>query len=298
MATKSRIQIARPDILRFFDELPPKIHRKADLARYLAEQRSFWRLTQETTAARFIDFLLQSTRLRKIEFPFPPPYRRDTRYVWGDVPLYEVMLTLKPGSYFTHYTAVYLHGLTEQVPKTTYLNHEQALASTSTGELSQKNIDAAFKRPVRVSGNVAETKQFRLCVISGKNTGNLGVIEEERSDASGHRLGRLRFTGVERTLIDIAVRPVYAGGAFEVLKAYRLAKDVVSVNRLAAMLKKLDYIYPYHQVIGFLLERAGYKASAVDLLRRFPQEFDFYLMHNMAQTEYVPQWRLHIPKGF
>ena len=39
------------------------------------------------------------------------------------------------------------------------------------------------------------------------------------------RVGKIRLTNIERTLIDIAVRPVYSGGVFEVLKAYRLAKD-------------------------------------------------------------------------
>ncbi len=99
--------------------------------------------------------------------------------------------------------------------------------------------------------------------------------------------GPLRFTNLERTLIDATVRPVYAGGVFEVRKAYELAKEKVSVNRLAALLQKLDYIYPYHQAIGFYLERAGYKVGLVSLLRRFPMEFDFYLAHDMGQTEYV-----------
>jgi predicted transcriptional regulator of viral defense system len=191
-----------------------------------------------------------------------------------------------------------MHGLTEQVPKTIYINQEQVHDSIPTGELTQQSIDAAFRRPVRVSRNVAVMKDLRICVISGKNTGGLGVIEEDKLDVHGRPVGKVRLTGIERTLIDIAVRPVYAGGVHEVLKAYRLAQGGVSVNRLAAMLKRLGYIYPYHQVIGFYLDRAGHKASSVDLLREFPREFDFYLTHKMAQTEYVAEWRLYVPKGF
>lgn len=294
----TRIQIAKPDILRFFDTLPVRVHKASDIARYLDEQREFWRLALSTTATQFIEFLCASAKLKQVEFAFPRPYRKETRYIWGEVPIYQVMLALKAGAYFSHYTAVHMHGLTEQVPKTIYLNQEQVLESSLTAELSQKNIDAAFRRPVRMSRNVAEVEDFRLCVISGKNTGKLGVIEEEKLDAYGRPMGRVRFTNVERTLIDIVVRPAYAGGVFEVLKAYRLAKDVVSVNRLVATLKKLGHIYPYHQAIGFYLERAGYKSSAIDLLSEFPREYDFYLTHKMAQTQYVPRWRLHIPEGF
>jgi predicted transcriptional regulator of viral defense system len=103
---------------------------------------------------------------------------------------------------------------------------------------------------------------------------------------------------LERTLIDITVRPVYAGGVFEVAKAFELAKDKLSVNALTAMLKKLKYTYPYHQAIGFYLERAGYKSSLTDLLRKIPMKFDFYLTHQKGETDFVKDWRLHIPKGF
>ena len=40
----------------------------------------------------------------------------------------------------------------------------------------------------------------------------------------------VRVTDLERTLIDIAVRPEYAGGVYEVLNVYRLAKGKVSAN--------------------------------------------------------------------
>ncbi|GMU34273.1 MAG: hypothetical protein AMXMBFR20_21450 [Planctomycetia bacterium] len=242
--------------------------------------------------------MLTSTKLSKVTFPFPKPYARETRFIWGDVDLREVMLTLKPNCHFSHYSAMQLHGLTEQVPKTTYINFEQQLASNPTGELAQKNIDAAFRRPVRTTKYIAETDQFRVCILNGKNTGYLGVEEIDHRPAGGGRKFKIRLTGIERTLIDVAVRPVYSGGVFEVFKAYRLARETVSVNKLAAMLQKLRFIYPYHQVIGYYLERSGYRSTQIDLLRRFPMEFDFYLEHNMKQTEYVKAWRLYVPKGF
>jgi hypothetical protein len=296
---RSRIQIAKPDIIKFFEELPEKVFRYSDLARNLTEQRSFWRLAQGTTTHDFIKFLISAAKLSEIVFPFLEPYYREVRYVWGDVELPQVLLSLKPHCHFSHYTAVQIHGLTEQVPKTTYLNFEQPLASNSTGDLSQKSIDVAFKRPVRTTKYIAETNEFRVCLLNGKNTGYLGV--EEDAPTSSHDLrtgGTRRVTNIERTLIDIAVRPVYSGGVDEVLKAYRLAQQTLSVNRLAAMLQKLGYIYPYHQVVGFYLERAGYKPNLLDLLRRFPMEFDFYLTHQMGDIEYVKDWRLYVPKGF
>ncbi len=298
MSARSRIQIAKPDILRYFAELPQKVHRRIDIAHHLAEQRGFWRLTQAQTTDDFIKFLIGTGSLWKADFPFPKPYKKETRYVWGEVPIYEVMLTLKPNAYYSHYTAVGIHGLTEQVAKIVYVNHEQQSKSISTGRLSQAALDSAFRRPPRVSNYIAESGDFRVCILNGKNTGNLGVIDREFGLTQDDPFGRIRVTNIERTLIDIAVRPVYAGGVTAVLRAYSNARDQLSANRMAAMLKQLGHIYPYHQAIGFYLERAGVKASALDLFRQFPIEFDFYLANDMKDKDYVRDWRLYIPKGF
>ncbi len=109
----------------------------------------------------------------------------------------------------------------------------------------------------------------------------------------------LPITDVERTLIDIAVRPEYSGGVFEVLEAYKRATNRVSIERLTGHLKRIDYVYPYHQVIGFYLTKAGsYPKSQIDLLREFAMDYDFYLMHEIQETEYSSEWQLFFPKGF
>lgn len=292
---KSRIQIARPDIIQFFDASPRKIFHLADIARILNEQRAFWRLTQSTTTADFIQYLKDSGKLSVFNFPFPPPYKKKNVYAWGAVSFYEVVQGISSKCYFSHYSAVKIHGLTEQSPKTFYINEEQRLESWLAGKLTQSTIDAAFRRPVRVTKRIAETNDYRVVFLNGKNTANLGVVEQE-FHAGNNSFGRLRVTNIERTLIDITVRPANAGGVAEVLKAFELARENVSVNRLAATLKKLAFIYPYHQAIGFYLERAGYKSSALDLFRGIPREFDFYLEHGLKENDYSKDWRLFIPK--
>jgi hypothetical protein len=93
------------------------------------------------------------------------------------------------------------------------------------------------------------------------------------------------------------VRPTYAGGVFQVLEAYRAAKDKISTNRLVATLKKLDYVYPYHQAVGFLMERASYGERRYMLLRQLGIEYDFYLAHGIQEPQYSSEWRLFYPKG-
>lgn len=291
----SRIHIARSDILAHFEQSPKKVFKLTDLQEILSSQRAFWRLAQSTTTQKFIQYLIDHAKLKRYDFPLP--HRAETRYTWGDVPLLEIVLSLKPNSYFSHYTAVRLHGLTEQIPKVIYLNHEQHLKSQSTGGLQQGRIDLAFSRPARATNNTAQIGDVEVCLINGKNTDRLGVISESMQYDSESSVN-VRVTNIERTLIDIVVRPSYAGGVFEVLKAFELAKDKVSTNALTAMLNRIQHTYPYHQAIGYYMEKAGYKQRALDMMRKIPMEFDFYLANAMGEKDYIKEWKLFVPKGF
>ena len=287
-----KMKMPKLDLIKHFEGLPAKIFTRAQIEEILSENREFWRLSNSTTVHSLINFMLAQTKLESVKFEFPN--RNIMRYTWGKVPSYEIINSLKPDSYFTHYTAVYLYELTEQIPKTVYLNFEQSRKVNRDKKLEQSRIDAAFKRRVRVSNNIALYNDHKICILNGMYTGQLGVTEIEGPEGA-----QIRATNIERTLIDITVRPVYAGGVFEVLKAYRLAKGKVSVNKLAAMLKKLDYIYPYHQAIGFYLDKSGvYKESSIKLLRKFDMNYDFYLTYEMKDTSYSKKWRLYFPKGF
>jgi hypothetical protein len=44
------------------------------------------------------------------------------------------------------------------------------------------------------------------------------------------------------------------------------------------------------------LELAGFDDESVNLFRKLPMEYDFYLAHQMDDTRYVREWRLYVPK--
>lgn len=288
----SRITIAKPDIVKLFENASKRVYSGEELAKILSEHRGSWRLTQRTTVTVFIEFLQERSQLRTVELK-STRYRSILRYIWDHASPYEIALSLKPRAYLSHGSAVFLHALNEQVPKTIYVNQEQSPKPRPSGVLTQEGLDRAFSNEQRRSNLIFLYDGWQFQIISGKDTGRLGVV-----DVSGMEGEKLETTNLERTLIDITVRPAYAGGVYQVLEAYRSARAKVSVNTLLAILKKLDYVYPYHQAIGFYLQRAGYEQKRWERLKNLGLKFDFYLSHGLKDKEYDSAWHLFLPKGF
>lgn len=284
-------------------KLQGRVFSRSELSDVIAQNVGSWQIVSESAAvtansisaasptpADILQALVKNKLLFALTLPFP--YRTVTRFTWGPAPTYRIIQSVDEKGYFTHYTAMHIHGLTDQIPKTVYFNVEQP-ATGGGGQLSQEGINRAFRGRCRVLNNVIDFRDLSVCKLNGQNTNQLGVIRASVDDSD------VRVTNLERTLIDATVRPVYAGGVGEVAEAFKKAAPKLSVNKLVSYLRKLNYTYPYHQAIAFYLSRTGvYRKSQIDLLRKFPIEFDFYLNYQLKNPAYNEEWRLFVPKGF
>ena len=295
MGRRTTLSIAEPKIIEYFTKIPKSVLTPEQIEEILEEHKQSWGLANSVTVGKFIAFLVKKTKLREVEIKFPSTLIRNFyRYSWGEASPIAIAASLKPEYYFSHYTAMFAHQLTEQVPKIIYLTWQQPEKARIIRPLEQKKINWAFDQRPRISENIAPCNDHQICILYGMHTGSLGIIESQGPEGE-----QIRVTNVERTLIDITVRPFYAGGVSEVLKAFKLAKDQVSINKLAVMLKKIGYVYPYHQAIGFYLEKSGvYKESAIKIFRKMNMNYDFYLTYQMKDKAYSKDWRLFYPKGF
>jgi len=240
-----------------------------------------------------VEYFIKNSEIDEIILKSPNYDKQYIRYAWGEISVYQLSLSLRPRSYLSHQSAMYLNNLAEVPSRIIYVNSEQSPKSRGETSLEQRSIDLAFKsKKARKSKYIFTHKNWKICCLSGSNTNNLGVvgIEEPNSET-------LQVTNIERTLIDITVRPFYSGGTTEVQKAYIKAKGKISADLLISILKEINHVYPYHQAIGFYMQRAGFENSALNSLKKMGLEYDFYLDYGMDQTEYSKEWRVYFPRN-
>jgi len=292
--------ISKAKITETFENLTYPILMRKEINQIIATSGNTWRIRKNRndsgqipidsfSQTRILEALILHTDLIEVNLPFP--YRESKRYTWGEQDIHEIIQSIDTAGYFSHYSAMELHGITEQTSKTLFFNVEQP-AFGGGGILTQEGITRAFSRKCRVSNNVITLGNYRVCKLNGQNTARLGVMRcpnEERN---------IFMTDLERTLIDAVVRPIYSGGVGEVANAYDEAAQI-SVDRVVEYLRALNYTYPYHQAIGYYLERTGkYKNSELEKLRSLPISFDFFLTYQLKNPDYIKPWRLFVPKGF
>lgn len=284
-----KLSIIDKKILKdYFYQFKNHVFKYTEIRKIYQENKNAW-IKENPSFEKFIKYLIKETELMEIILKFP--FRKEIRYTWEKNYFYKILMSLGTNAYVTSSTAMKLNGLIENISNIYYINIEQKPKKNQNQELTQENIDKAFQNRVRVSSNIAEFDGKRICIHNGKYSQSLGVIELIVDNGE-----LVRVTDVERTLIDITVRPVYAGGVIEVLKAFKNAKGKLSIDKIVEYLKKLDYTYPYHQCIGFYLKTSGYKDPELEKLRDIGFKFDFYLEHKMNEVEYSQEWRIFYPK--
>ncbi len=288
MSSRS-LKKAKLEVADFFENHDIKIFSPSQIRQILDFHRDEWGI-ETSTFSEFSEFLVEEIGLLPEICIFQS--RTYTRYTVGKIPLHEFLLSLIPHSYLSHHTALFLHGLIEKKPYRIYLNFPQARKSRKSSSLDQNSIDQAFQRSVRISKNSAVFRGNQVLLLNSMGYNDLGIIKIDGPEGT-----KVRITDIERTLLDITVRPVYCGGVSNVLSAYRKAMGKVSIRKLTETLKALDFAYPYHQSIGFCLEKSGYASSELALLLEFPIKYNFYLDYQMPESDYWSSWRLYFPKG-
>lgn len=284
-------QINTDQLTLYFEAQKDRAFSKSDLDRLFVEKSQQWNLPPSMTSYTLLQMLLKRTRFTQLRVR-SHHYLSPILYAWdGKASPMSVALAIKKDSaFFSHGSAMWIHGLNED-DKNIFINNEQSPKPKPSSYLSQEGIHRAFQNKQRYSKLFYKYQDSRITLVNGKHSGRFEV--QELHAPSGHSVD---VTSLERTLVDSTVRPGYSGGVPAVLQAFRLARDRISVTKLLGILRKLDYTYPYHQSIGFYLERAGYTEADQTLVKELGAKFDFYLSHGLNNPAFDPNWRVFFPK--
>jgi hypothetical protein len=282
----------RPDtgaIHVFFEWSEQRVWSHGSLCNLLERHAPEWGLGAKPRKA-LNQLLRLGLPIREVDFPeLRPPCKR---FCWGEPSALEVAMSLHPAGYLAYESAMYLHGMMRSEPTTVYLNIEQDKEGSSSG-LAQERIDEVFQRPPRLTNARAKYLNCELRVPNPKKTGNYRVIT-----ANHPRHGELRLTDLERTLIDIVVRPEYGGGSAQIADAYQAAAPRVLLPELITALDELAFAYPYHQAVGFHLHRTDhFTLEDLEPLRSMNMGFKFYLERQIEEPTFNETWQIWYPRA-
>lgn len=281
------LEVFKKDIQKVIHLDKKNVFNLNQLNNILYLNRKNWRISIDIDLEDFIYFCLNNNILKDCSLIFPKKViRRYTKYK-NPASKEEVALSLSDSTYFSHYSAVMIHDLSYNVVKNLYVSTEQSVKVTNSQPLLQENIDNAFKKDMRVTSRIAEYQNSYIHWLESKNYNKLGIIEHNN----------YKYTDLERTLLDILMRPSYSGGIKEVINIFFKAKDDLSINKLYKYIKKMNPIYPYHQSLGFMLEHIGLNGTLVDMIGKLGCYYDFYLDYNMdlKNCNYSEKWRIYYP---
>ncbi|MEB6613485.1 type IV toxin-antitoxin system AbiEi family antitoxin domain-containing protein [Staphylococcus pasteuri] len=281
------LEIFKKNIQKVIELEKVNVFSLKQIANILHSNRHDWKISIDIDLEDFIYFCLNNNILKDCSLIFPKKViRRYTKYK-NPASKEEVALSLSNSTYFSHYSAVMIHDLSYNVVKNLYVSTELSTKVTNSQPLLQENIDKALKKNMRVTSRIAEYQNSYIYWLESKNYNKLGIIENNN----------YKYTNLERTLLDILMRPSYSGGIKEVITIFFKAKDDLSINKLYKYIKKMDPIYPYHQSLGFILEYIGLNGKLVDMIEKLGCYYDFYLDYNMdlKNCNYSKKWRVYYP---
>ncbi|RPD47265.1 hypothetical protein [Paracnuella aquatica] len=269
----------------YLASLSPKVYTCPELCSII---RDFAKAINNPLDAEPDDYLQHYVKLRKINsIELSGAKGAIQRYALHNPSPLEVGQQLKKGGYFSHQTAAYIHGLVDEETITYYVSTEASSNISNGYELNQQAIDTAFGKEQRKSGAAYQWENYQFILLTSLDRGKMGVEKK----------GPYAVTGLERTLLDITVRPAYCGGAKKILQAYNKVLPYICVRTLVKMLDKMDFTYPYHQSLGFYLSRAGYTGQELKKLSRRRRPFTFYIDYAIKDPVYSGDWNLFYPNA-
>lgn len=286
MAPRTRFYRALREIENYFDNSGLRVFTKHDLSLILGKKSIDWNLPLNYKSKTFFRDLLDFLPFKRLILG------SSEVFTYKDADNFDIFQKIKKSLFYSHYTAIRFHDLTEQTPYHIYLSSARVNQSIDY-KIEQKLIDEYFAVKKDKKYEFIEFDKFKI---------NMKTVVCDSVDIETKKINTenysyfINLTNIEKTLIDAVINPDYCGGPAEVLKSFERAKDKLSATKIKSTIKRLGYKYPYHQLIGFYMEMAGFEEKKIKIIEDIGIFNDFYLVRGSNEM-YSSRWRVNYPNA-
>lgn len=196
----------------------------------------------------------------------------------------KLLLSLKKSAFLSMSSSLNYQGLSSFRDDFVFISQEQSPKEHSHKiDLTQEAIDSAFEKDYRRTHKIGEYHNKHIVFLEPKNTRNFGVI-----DVNG-----ISVSSVNRALVEMIVNVQYFKSSRDVINVFSKIKDHIDVDEVFEVLEKFDFIYPYYQSIGYVLEEIGFSKKELHKFKERVSKFDFYTDKKQKNYKKIPYWKMY-----
>lgn len=204
-------------------------------------------------------------------------------------------LDLSKGYYLSHLGAIWALATTAKLPHALYITREMpGKSGIRSSFINDENIAKAFTQPARTSNNYITYLGQIIYLLEKKDLKKTDVCQTQKKINGKQYI--LSHTSLERTFIDCVTAPHYSGGAKGLIANF--SNSQLNIKALISTYERLDFLYPYWQSIGFLLDLFGKDEDSQAWFEYFKKASQKKLfLHHEAKKSWVfnEKWQIFYP---
>lgn len=209
--------------------------------------------------------------------------RQYTRYRRKEAfDIFDFLGSFEPNGFFSMSTALNLQGFCSYRTDLIFYSNEQK-TKLQEPNLSQEAINIAFKKSYRITSNIAEFEDKHIILLQPKNTNNFEIIN--------HR--DYRVSSINRAFVEMLVNIQFFKNIETFMDIFKPIKNELSINTISEILEHIDYIYPYNQSIGFILEKIGFHKKELSIFKNSKAQYRFYIEKGKENYAFDNFWNIY-----
>jgi len=224
-------------------------------------------VAQDLTTTTFFRFLQEHLHINTYSV-YSDKIKKE-RYSIDELNNYELCDSFEKNSFFSMTTALNIQGFSSFMDNFIFYSKELTPKHNSYPEdksLKQHNIDNAYSKPYRKTKNIAEYNNSYFVYLTPKHTSQVGVIKYKD----------FYLSSINRVLIEMIINIQYFKNYVTIIDCFKPIANKLNIDEIFAILDDFHLLYPYFQLIGFTLEKLGYKREQLSKFKDKTKDLIFY----------------------